>query len=69
MGKLADINIMASNPLDNLRHTNTLTHVVKNGKVYHADTLDEVWPKEQKAEPFNWQTKRPEKLPGIEVND
>ena len=64
-GKLADIVVLEKNPLKNLRNTNTLTHVVKNGKVYKADTLDEVWPEAQKAEPFNWQTKKPEGLPGI----
>lgn len=65
VGKIADIVVMAQNPLDNLRNTNTLTHVIKNGRVYNADNLDEVWPVEQKAETFYWQTKRPEGLPGV----
>ncbi|MCF1191577.1 amidohydrolase family protein [Mangrovimonas sp. AS39] len=65
IGKLADINIMDKNPLEELRNTNTLKYVVKNGKVYDANNLDEVWPKEQKAETFHWQTKKPEGLPGI----
>ena len=56
---------MANNPLDNLRHTKTLTHVVKNGVVYDANTLDEVAPVEKKAEPFHWQTKKPNGLPGV----
>ncbi len=64
-GKLADILILSKNPLENLRHTNTLTHVIKNGKVYDANTLDEVWPKKQKAETFHWQTKKPNGVPGI----
>lgn len=64
-GKLADINVLAKNPLDNIRNTNTLTHVIKNGRVYDADNLNEVWPEEKKAEPFHWQTKRPEGLPGV----
>ncbi len=64
-GKLADILIMDENPLENIRNTNTLTHVIKNGKVFDASTLDEVWPEEKKAETFNWQTKKPKGLPGI----
>ncbi|WP_281989119.1 amidohydrolase family protein [Aquimarina aggregata] len=64
-GKLADILILAKNPLENIRNTNTLTRVIKNGRVYNADTLDEVWPKEQKAEVFHWQTKKPKGIPGI----
>lgn len=64
-GKLADILIMDQNPLENLRHTNTLTHVIKNGVVYDAETLDEVWPEKKKAQKFNWQTPKPEGLPGV----
>jgi len=64
-GKIADILIMDKNPLDNLRNTNTLTHVIKNGIVYDANTLDEVAPVAKKAEKFNWQTKRPIGIPGI----
>ncbi len=65
VGKLADILIMDKNPLDDIRNTNTLTHVLKNGRVYDASTLDEVWPTAKKAETFHWQTKKPTGLPGI----
>jgi len=64
-GKLADIVILEKNPLEDLRNTNTISHVIKNGKVYDGNTLDEVWPEETKAEKFNWQTKKPEGLPGM----
>ena len=64
VGKLADIQILSANPLESLRNTNTLTHVIKNGTVYDADTLDEVWPVAKKAEPFSWQTVKPTGLPG-----
>tara|TARA_R110002073_G_scaffold40547_5_gene115234 strand:- start:378559 stop:381942 length:3384 start_codon:yes stop_codon:yes gene_type:complete len=65
VGKVADILIMDKNPLENLRNTNTLTHVVKNGVVYDATNLDEIAPKAKKADTFHWQTKKPGKLPGI----
>jgi len=65
VGKLADLLIMDSNPLQNLRNTNTLSLVIKNGTVYKADSLDEIWPVEKKAKIFNWQTKKPEGLPGV----
>ena len=65
-GKLADILVMEKNPIENLRNTNSLTHVIKNGVVYNANTLDEVWPVSKKAEKFNWQTQKPEGLPGTE---
>ncbi|MDT0552816.1 amidohydrolase family protein [Urechidicola vernalis] len=65
VGKMADIVILDKNPLDNLRNTNTITHVVKNGIVYDANNLNEVLPIEKKAEEFHWQTKKPENIPGI----
>lgn len=65
VGKLADILVLEKDPLEDLRNTNSLTHVIKNGRVYLADTLDEVWPVEQKAETFHWQTKKPVGVPGI----
>lgn len=65
VGKIADILILEKNPLEDLRHTNTLTHVIKNGIVYDANTLDEVAPEEKKADTFHWQTNKPEGLPGV----
>ena len=59
---------MDENPLENLRNTNTITLVVKNGIVYDADTLDEIAPVAKKAKPFSWQTKKPENLPGNKKN-
>jgi len=58
--------LLGKNPLQDLRITNNVYYVVKNGEVFDADTLDEVWPKEAKAAPFSWQTPKPEGLPGIE---
>ena len=65
VGKLADILIMDKNPLDNIRNTNTLTHIIKNGVIYDANTLDEIHPVKKEAEKFHWQTKKPEGVPGI----
>lgn len=64
-GKLADLVILDQNPLDNIRNTNTIKYVIKNGKVYDANTLDEVAPVKKAAETFHWQTVRPEGVPGI----
>ena len=64
-GKLADLLIMSENPLDNIRNSNTLTHVIMNGRVYDANTLDEVAPVKKDAPKFFWQTKRPQNVPGM----
>jgi len=50
-GKLADLQVLDANPLDNLRNTNTIRYVMKNGRLYNGATLDEVWPRERKLEP------------------
>ncbi len=67
-GKLADLVILDRNPLDNLRNTNTISYVMKNGRLYDANTLDEVYPRQIKAGPFDWQRTGPgnQGLPGID---
>ncbi|MBI4408764.1 MAG: amidohydrolase family protein, partial [Gemmatimonadetes bacterium] len=54
-GKLADLVVLDANPLQNMRNTNTIRYVMKNGRLYDGDTLDEVWPRQKKAGPFYWQ--------------
>ena len=43
-GKLADLLVLDRNPLDNIRHTNSIRYVMKNGELYEADTLNVIWP-------------------------
>lgn len=64
-GKLADLLILDSNPLDNIRNTNTLKYVMKNGRLHDANNLDEVYPLKRKAERFEWSDVKPENLPGL----
>jgi Tol biopolymer transport system component len=45
VGKLADLQILDKNPLDDIRNTNTIRSVMKNGRLYDGNTLDEVWPR------------------------
>ena len=59
-GKLADLLVMDANPLVNIRNSNTLRYVMKNGRLYEANTLDEVWPRQKKAS-FWWQQGEPVK--------
>ncbi len=47
VGKFADLLILDENPLDDIRNTLSLTYVMKNGRLYDAATLDEVWPRER----------------------
>ncbi|NNF29314.1 MAG: amidohydrolase family protein, partial [Gemmatimonadetes bacterium] len=44
VGKLADLLVLNSNPLDNIRNTTDIQYVIKGGIVRDGMTLDEVWP-------------------------
>ncbi|HUQ45105.1 MAG TPA: amidohydrolase family protein [Gemmatimonadaceae bacterium] len=52
-GKLADLQVLDANPLDDIRNTNTVRYVMKNGRMYDAATMNEMWPR-QKAAPALW---------------
>ncbi|MEO8448144.1 MAG: amidohydrolase family protein [Gemmatimonadota bacterium] len=49
-GKLADLIVMDKNPLDNIQNTNTITWVMKNGRLYDGNTMDELWPRQKKTD-------------------
>ncbi len=46
-GKLADLTILSRNPLDDLRGTVSVEQVMMNGRLFEAETLDEVWPRQR----------------------
>jgi imidazolonepropionase-like amidohydrolase len=49
-GKFADLLILDRDPLVDIASTSSLSFVMKNGRIYDANTLDEVWPREKKLE-------------------
>lgn len=53
-GKLADLIIMDQNPLINIRNTNTIRYVIKNGRMYDGNTLDEIYPTPRKLDITPW---------------
>lgn len=46
-GKLADLVVLRKNPLDDLRNTTAIRYVMKNGELFDADTLNELWPEKE----------------------
>lgn len=65
-GKLADLIILDRNPLDNIRNTNAIKYVMKNGRLYNGDNGDEVAPSIKKLEKTEWTDKAPVKTTNIE---
>lgn len=45
-GKFADLVVLNSNPLEDIRNTRDIRYVMKNGRLYDGDTLDELWPRQ-----------------------
>jgi cytosine/adenosine deaminase-related metal-dependent hydrolase len=46
-GKLGDLMVLNSNPLDNIRNTKDILYVMRAGVLYEAATLDEIWPEKK----------------------
>ena len=67
-GKLADLVILNQNPLENLRATNTIRYVMKNGRLYEGDTLNEIYPRERTVT-FTWNNEAPAPAAGMELRD
>ncbi|MCC6773502.1 MAG: PD40 domain-containing protein [Gemmatimonadaceae bacterium] len=54
VGKLADLVVLNSNPLDNIRNTTDARSVMKGGVLYDAMSLDQVWPRAIPFGPTYW---------------
>jgi Tol biopolymer transport system component len=54
-GKLADLLVFDRNPLENLRNTTAIEYVMKGGRIYQAETLAEVWPRQRPLAKQQWQ--------------
>lgn len=65
-GKLADLVILDGNPLEDLRNTNTVTHVMMNGRLYETDTLNEIYPRERAFDQRIWVQSAPQPMPGAD---
>ncbi len=64
-GKLADLVILDRNPLDDIRNTNEISFVMKNGRLYEGDTLNETWPRQKKLQRGVWVMEEPRTAAGI----
>jgi Tol biopolymer transport system component len=53
VGKFADLLVLDKDPLLDIRNTNAIGYVMKNGELFEGETLDQVWPV-KKALPELW---------------
>ena len=65
VGKLADLIVLDADPRDDIRNTNTIRYVMKNGRLYEGSTLDEIWPREAAAPDEPWRDVAPDVAAGI----
>ncbi|HEX7330393.1 MAG TPA: amidohydrolase family protein [Pyrinomonadaceae bacterium] len=54
VGKLADLVVLNSNPLDRIRNTADIKYVMKAGVLYDAATLDQLWPEQKPFGEHYW---------------
>jgi Tol biopolymer transport system component len=55
-GKLADLIVLDENPLDDIRNSTSIHYVMKNGRLYNARTLVELWPRTRAPKPGWWES-------------
>jgi Tol biopolymer transport system component/imidazolonepropionase-like amidohydrolase len=53
-GKLADLVVFDRNPLVDIRNTDSIRYVMKNGELFEGDTLNQVWPKAKPLPKMYW---------------
>ncbi len=68
-GKLADLVVLDKNPLENIRHTNSIYQVMMNGRLYDGNTLDQIAPEAKPLGPVWWHQGEPQDLPGVAGSD
>ncbi|HEV8357596.1 MAG TPA: amidohydrolase family protein [Gemmatimonadales bacterium] len=64
-GKLADLIVLDKDPLANLRNTTSIHYVMKNGRLYDGETLDEIWPRQRALPDQPWRHTAPATQSGI----
>jgi hypothetical protein len=66
VGKMADLLVLDRNPLTDIRNTNSIRYVMKNGRLYDGSSLDEIYPRAKKMEPVLGTPGRPQVKAGIQ---
>jgi len=59
VGKLADLVVLDKDPLTDIRNTNSVRYVMKNGELYDGATMNQIWPAEKTLPRFWWWDAKP----------
>ncbi|MGS2739632.1 amidohydrolase family protein [Sinomicrobium sp. M5D2P17] len=55
-GKLADIVVLNSNPIEDIYNSKDVLYVIKNGFIYDSSTMTQIWPmRKRKINPWPWE--------------
>jgi imidazolonepropionase-like amidohydrolase len=57
-GKLADLIVLDANPLDNIRNTESIRYTMVNGRLYDAETMNEIGNNPKPRGKFFWEMNR-----------
>jgi adenine deaminase len=57
-GKLADLIVLDQNPLDNIQNSEHILFVMKNGRLYDAETMNETGNHPRARSSFFWENAR-----------
>jgi len=55
-GKLADLIVLDANPLENIRNTHSVRYTMVNGRLYDAETMNEIGNQTRTRKPFFFET-------------
>ncbi len=59
-GKLADLIVLEENPLEDIRNTEKIKYVMQNGRLFEAETMNEIGNTENLRRKFWWQNNHAE---------
>ncbi|MEL6917538.1 MAG: amidohydrolase family protein, partial [Bacteroidota bacterium] len=57
-GKLADLIVLDKNPLEDIRHTETVKYTMVNGRLFDTDTMNEIGNFRQERSKFWWENNK-----------
>ena len=58
VGKMADLIILDENPLDDIRHSETIRYTMVNGRLYDTETMNEIGNEPKERKEFYWENNR-----------